>query len=123
MALFPGEANLQLDVLQPESCDDCGRCCEGVGSPVLLYATPARDVEPHAFRPPGLPQALIAEIDAHFGGVARGYEPQESCLWFDPVTRRCRHYEWRPQVCQDYEFGGQDCIERRRPFVKPTRSA
>jgi Fe-S-cluster containining protein len=31
-------------------------------------------------------------------------------------VRRCRHYEWRPQVCRDYELGGDACLARRREY-------
>lgn len=108
---------VRLDVLNPNDCEGCGLCCEGIGSPVLLYATTRHDIQPHPFRPPGLPEELVREIDERFAGLNRGEEPQGRCLWFDPAARRCRHYEWRPQICRDYELGGRACLERRRPFV------
>lgn len=115
----PASASLiQLDVLEPESCDGCGLCCEQIGSPVLLYVSTVHDIDPHPFRPPGLPEPLIREIDDRFAGLTRGQEPQDRCLWFDPQQRRCRHYEWRPQICRDYELGGSACVERRREFVE-----
>lgn len=64
-------------------------------------------------RPKGLPQSLIDEIDDHFLGLARGEEPQEQCLWYDAASQRCRHYEWRPVICRDYELGGRACLELR----------
>ncbi|MBW3601064.1 MAG: YkgJ family cysteine cluster protein, partial [Planctomycetes bacterium] len=64
-----------------------------------------------------LPRELIEEIDRHFLGLDRGQEPQERCLWYDPHTRRCRHYAWRPQVCRDYELGGRACLALRRQHV------
>lgn len=111
--------SLQLEVLQPESCAGCGLCCEEIGSPVLLYVTGPFQIEPHPFRPPGLPRELIDEIDERFAGLTRGQEPQDLCLWYDPVARRCKHYEWRPQVCHDYELGGRDCLDLRRVHVEP----
>lgn len=103
-----------LTVLEPESCDGCGLCCEGIGSPVLLYASRPEWEARHPFRPAGLPDELIREIDTQFAGLVRGQEPQERCLWFDLETRRCRHYEWRPQFCRDYELGGTACLNLRR---------
>ena len=108
---------LSFEVLQPESCDGCGLCCEKIGSPVLLYASRPEILGPHPFRPSGLPEALIQEIDETFSGLRRGEEPQEQCLWFDPETRSCSHYEWRPQVCRDYELGGKACLIERREYV------
>jgi Fe-S-cluster containining protein len=106
----------QLSILEPETCDGCGLCCEGIGSPVALYVSRSSWSGAHPFRPADLPEELIREIDDHFGGLFRGQEPQERCLWFDPMARRCRHYEWRPQVCRDYELGGDACLSRRREY-------
>ena len=106
----------QLTVINPESCAGCGLCCEGIGSPVALYTSRSEFGERHPFRPEGLPAELIAEIDEHFGGLYRGQEPQERCLWFDPAARQCRHYEWRPQICRDYELAGDACLLRRRQY-------
>ncbi|HBN78403.1 MAG TPA: zinc/iron-chelating domain-containing protein [Planctomycetaceae bacterium] len=105
---------LNLQQLEPDSCEGCGLCCQGIGSPVLLYQTDVRISGSHPFQPPGLPSNLIAEIDDHFGGLRRGEEPQEQCLWFDPIQRQCRHYEWRPQFCRDFELGGTACLILRQ---------
>ncbi len=106
--------NLTLPILPPDSCEGCGLCCEGIGSPVLLYSSRPGLPTPHPFRPHNLPAELLAEIDDHFAGLMRGQEPQDRCLWFDPINRNCRHYEFRPQICRDYELGGRACLERRR---------
>jgi uncharacterized protein len=105
---------LSLNVLSPESCAGCGFCCEGIGSPVLIYASRPGLPRQHPFRPHELPQHLIDEIDSHFSGLTRGQEPQSRCLWFDDVLRTCRHYEFRPPLCREYERGGHACLNRRR---------
>jgi Fe-S-cluster containining protein len=79
-----------------------------------MYASRPEWTERHPYRPAGLPDELIREIDDHFLGLRRGQEPLEKCLWFDAATRRCRHYDWRPQVCQDYELGGDACLILRK---------
>lgn len=114
----PQHSTGPLSVIEPESCDDCGLCCEGIGSPVLLYVTRDDESENHPFRPPDLPAELQREIDEAFAGLHRGEEPQERCLWFDPVTRRCRHYDWRPRFCVEYELGGRECLARRRKSAR-----
>jgi uncharacterized protein len=81
---------------------------------VLLYQSLPQVAGPHPHRPEGLPKELIDEIDEHFGGLARGEEPQQQCLWYDAETKRCRHYDWRPQICRDYERGGTACLLRRQ---------
>lgn len=98
----------------PLSCAGCGQCCRGIGSPVLLYATRPGWGAEHPYRPADLPAELIAELDHHFAGLTRGQEPQDQCLWFDPATLGCRHYEFRPRLCRDYELGGRACLQRRR---------
>ncbi len=103
-----------LQILPPDSCDDCGLCCEGIGSPVLLYQSQPKHAGPHPQRPAGLPQHLIDEIDEQFLGLGRGEEPQALCFWYDADTHRCRHYEWRPQICRDYELGGSACLAERQ---------
>ena len=102
-----------LSILVPDSCEGCGLCCTGIGSPVLLYVSQPHVAGPHPFRPAGLPEELIREIDEHFLGLRRGEEAQKQCLWYDADARRCRHYEWRPQVCRDYELAGVACLLRR----------
>jgi Fe-S-cluster containining protein len=103
-----------LPVLGPASCEGCGQCCQGIGSPVLIYATRREFQGSHPYRPANLPAELAAEIDEHFSGLTRGQEPQGQCLWYDAVERCCRHYEFRPQVCRDYELGGRACLSLRR---------
>ena len=103
-----------LAVLAPESCRDCGLCCEGIGSPMLIYASRPGFPTPHPFRPATLPDELIQEIDCAFSGLLRGQEPQQRCLWFDEQQRGCRHYEFRPPICREYELGGTACQQRRR---------
>ncbi|MCA9115255.1 MAG: YkgJ family cysteine cluster protein [Planctomycetaceae bacterium] len=113
-AAGPARLDLQvLEVIPPATCDGCGVCCEGIGSPVVLYASRPGELNPHPFRPAGLPASLLAEIDSHFAGLRRGEEPQERCLWFDSATRRCRHYEWRPPICREFELGGAACLAVR----------
>jgi len=106
-----------LPVIAPQSCEGCGLCCVGIGSPVLVYASRPGFNDPHPLRPAGLPNELIDEINKHFSGLVRGEEPQDKCLWYDAELRQCKHYEFRPQVCIDYELGGRACLTRRREAI------
>lgn len=41
------------------------------------------------------------------------------CLWFDTETKRCRHYEYRPETCRDPDVmfpGNEACRATRRHF-------
>jgi Fe-S-cluster containining protein len=59
---------------------------------------------------------LAAELDADYqerranGGPFYG----TPCLWYDAQTRRCRHYQYRPLACCEFEIGGYDCHDARR---------
>lgn len=116
----PGKSysQVELEVLSPDSCEGCGLCCEGIGSPVLLYKSLDDPTRAHPHRPDGLPEELIREIDEAFGGLFRGHEPRAKCLWFDAERRQCKHHEWRPQVCRDYEVGGQACLAEREAWMR-----
>jgi Fe-S-cluster containining protein len=107
-----------LPILPPTTCDNCGVCCFGIGSPVVLYASQSHYTNSHPFRPADLPQELIDEINFHFSGLSRGQEPQDCCLWFDPVTRLCKHHQYRPQVCRDYEIASRECLRERKKAVE-----
>ena len=38
------------------------------------------------------------------------------CIWLDPDSRRCRHHEYRPSVCREFEIGSQECLDWRRTY-------
>ena len=44
------------------------------------------------------------------------------CLWLDRENNRCRHYEWRPQICRDFEVGSRDCHSWRKEYP-PSQTA
>jgi Fe-S-cluster containining protein len=45
--------------------------------------------------------------------INRSWE-EMPCLWWDPVTKKCRHYEWRPVVCRDFAVGEEDYLRIRK---------
>jgi len=106
------------------SCDDCGLCCEGQVSPpgYQLFTgewgqwsiyTPDDDADFARFR--ALPAEARRALDDHADRVRDGtYDPEGVCCWLDPVTRKCRWYEHRPQICRDYEMGGESCLAERQ---------
>ncbi len=59
-----------------------------------------------------LPAELQAEINAAWDrGVS--WFIGKPCIWFDGQTRKCRHYEYRPSVCERFEPGNPICLEDR----------
>lgn len=43
------------------------------------------------------------------------------CENYNKITEKCDVYENRPQVCKDFEKGGQPCLTVRRVFEKLKR--
>jgi Fe-S-cluster containining protein len=61
-----------------------------------------------------LPEWLEAELRADLEWVERTRRSDdEPCIWFDQETRRCKHYEYRPELCRDFEVGEEDCLRVR----------
>jgi Fe-S-cluster containining protein len=105
-----------LDVIDPAmSCEGCGKCCEGqAGLPVTYH---------HSFGfPPDFPADLRREVEETFqrwlaGGDWHGPFDDAPCVWYDADTKRCQHYEWRPDVCSEFAVGGEGCL-----FVRELRA-
>ena len=48
-----------------------------------------------------------------------GSDPQSfdgPCIWLDLDSRRCKHHEFRPRVCRDFEIGSSGCRQWRRYY-------
>jgi Fe-S-cluster containining protein len=39
--------------------------------------------------------------------------PEAPCVWFDPATARCRHYDLRPDACRAFEINSGPCHASR----------
>jgi Fe-S-cluster containining protein len=61
---------------------------------------------------PDLYRALLADDQARRSGGGPYYGTP--CIWYDPDSRRCRHYDYRPRACRQFELGGPDCHDARR---------
>jgi len=83
------------------NCDHCGVCCRQIGTPPF---TGIDGDEP--------PPWLEWDVNRHCDRLDR----RLPCIWYDEPTRRCRHYEHRPQVCREFEIGSPDCLEFRREY-------
>jgi Fe-S-cluster containining protein len=66
-----------------------------------------------------LPENLKAELRAAVERFQRDGWPADGtpCIWYDPETKRCRHYEHRPTLCRDaLQPGDRDCLRCRREY-------
>jgi Fe-S-cluster containining protein len=43
-------------------------------------------------------------------------ETKYLCLWLDRETGRCRHHEYRPDTCRDFEPGSEECGDARSRY-------
>jgi Fe-S-cluster containining protein len=64
---------------------------------------------------PRLPDDLNAELIGLIDGwLANDNWPADvPCIWLDTDTRQCRHYEYRPNVCRDFQAGSKACRAHR----------
>ena len=95
------------------SCDGCGVCCMHCGVCCMHIGWPpylCGEAE-------SLPASVRADLeltreisDRVAVSIGHDYFP---CGWLDRSTGRCKHYEHRPEVCREFEVGGEDCHELR----------
>lgn len=97
------------------TCDDCGACCLNVGNPPFLL-----DMKNGTLRGVGgsdsradFHRLLEAPIEARIAYATNLESTTGPCSWFDKGTRRCRHYDFRPDICRTFEIGGKWCSELR----------
>lgn len=47
-----------------------------------------------------------------------GVHPNDGvCLWFDEESRKCRHYDLRPEICRnDVKVGDEYCLSWRERY-------
>ena len=135
----------KLPIIQskPVDCFGCGVCCLHMGYPAFVKPKPpltlaeiesdprlrrlaedprtkasllkGHDGEPHWH---SLPDHLREELDEFVASYAAPEDGQldGACFWLDPETRLCKHHEYRPNVCRDFEIGCQQCLDWRSHY-------
>ena len=111
----------QLPVV--ESCEGCGACCLEQATPpgYAAYLTglfSLDDGSDDAARLMALPADLRTELDSYVDQAVRSGNDSEikPCLWYDVAKRQCQHYEWRPQMCREFEIDSDFCHSWRRQY-------
>lgn len=90
--------------LQTLDCSRCGACCEHVGTPPFVPLQGYADWDQ-------IPGELQIEVELAIQS-GRG-EKEMPCIWLDGPTKRCNHYEHRPDACRNFELGGSYCLRFR----------
>ncbi|WP_145197656.1 YkgJ family cysteine cluster protein [Thalassoglobus polymorphus] len=85
-----------------ESCEGCGACCMQTPVPPFVVIDGQ-----HEAKLRNVPEGLIAEIMPSW--EIRFNLQENPCMWFDPETLACQHYEHRPQACRDFEINCSSC--------------
>ncbi len=96
-------------------CRNCGVCCLHMGYPAFMEPVESsHDAQYWRALPDHLKQELldyIAACEAPPAGQLDG-----PCIWLDPDTRLCKHHEYRPRVCRDFEIGSKECRDWRKHY-------
>jgi Fe-S-cluster containining protein len=123
-----------LPVITKDDCRGCGACCRHMGHPTFVRPDGGLAAEEQWLT---LPEDLKAEIIGYMARMKEEYlaglreandDYGEPCCWLGP-DGECKNYEHRPQVCRDFEVGGEDCLRFRhqqnivtpRPKSRKTR--
>jgi Fe-S-cluster containining protein len=48
--------------------------------------------------------------------AAHDDEGEAACCWWDEGTRGCQYYDYRPDICREFEVGGVSCFGWREEF-------
>jgi len=125
------------------SCNSCGACCEEMGgTPVAWYlGKPEREVAVRMALAvkeglelkqqqfdcgnlEGIPSWLIEEMrhQAEEWKTKNTWPTySDPCTWYDPISKRCKNYDYRPLLCRAFELGSSACRRVRRiAGVDPT---
>ena len=93
-----------------DSCDECGVCCMKHRVPPFTLMDDGIEIVP-----PGVPgRARILRLLERLEQT--DLDNAGTCIWFDAVTKTCRHYDDRPAVCRQFQMGADGCRELRREF-------
>src|SRR5207249_4421263 len=99
-----------------QNCDGCSACCLSMGQPPFLLSL--EDGAPHpisgADSAADYQRLLAAPAEAQASYLSQGKGEGGACSWLDLSNQRCRHYEFRPDICRTFEVGGKWCSQFRQ---------
>lgn len=68
--------------------------------------------------PEDLKQAWLANVAQYqrppYGDTLDTFDGP--CTWLDLETRMCKHHQYRPNVCRDFETGNAECLQWRAVY-------
>lgn len=92
------------------TCEGCGLCCMHMSAPPYMPDEEAKlkEIAPHVYA-----DLQAAERSRELQWKVHGVDAIP-CGFFDMVTSKCRHHEHKPELCQAFEVGGEDCLAYRK---------
>lgn len=102
------------------SCEGCnGSCCREMNFIPFEYSYPEKDDCSKALlNDPELekiPNDLQAEVRESFRRWQEDPQTRSDCPWLNEQGL-CRHYDYRPKLCRQYEVGGDGCLDTRQHY-------
>lgn len=120
----------QTEDVMKNKCDGCGgACCYGQESPPGLAAyLPGGVFEGEdcddARRVREMPQSLRDELTNYMRCLLADIRPPHpqhpDCLWLDKASGKCKHHEWRPDLCREFRAGSAACRRRKEQLAAMT---
>ena len=99
-------------------CNECGACCTQLVYPPFYGPWDPSYQALEANRPDLFAQLAVDREERQREFRRTGVEPWGTpCSWFEPETRRCKHYDHRPDICRDFNMGSDEmggCLDQRR---------
>lgn len=99
------------------NCDGCGgSCCRHMVMPPFVPLDMPGNEEWAVFQRDN--PALHAELKAEYERKkAEDDWPEEGpCFWLERASGRCKHHESRPEICREFEVGGEWCLAAREHY-------
>lgn len=99
------------------NCDGCGHCCRNQPLPPMysayFYDHESLLTHEEIMWIDTLPDEAANELATAVHDTVDGIRSEdEPCFWLTD-DGKCKHYEHRPQICRDFEMGGEDCLRMR----------
>jgi uncharacterized protein len=110
----------------PANCDDCGACCRDIGHPpflVELIDGVPQAVDDRLDSTSDQQRILAAPAEARAEYLSSRHRSSGPCAWLDRASGRCRHYEFRPDICRTFEVAGKWCLMHRERVAQPCAAA
>ena len=91
-------------------------CCLHMGYPAFMEPRESSFDGQYWNAMPAKLRDELLEVIAQYQAPESG-ELDGPCCWLDPETRQCKHHEYRPRVCRDFEIGSSACREWRTHYT------